>query len=85
MDNFKEALEYCELGDLGFAGDAFTWRNNSHTAWKYIKERLDHVVATQDWCIRFPAYRVVNGDPRHSDHRPIIIDTAGAAAVRRDA
>ena len=24
MDRFKEALEVCELNDLGFSGDAFT-------------------------------------------------------------
>ena len=29
-------------------------------------------------------YRVVNGDPRHSDHRPVIIEKAGAAAARRE-
>jgi hypothetical protein len=46
MDMFKEALEYCELGGLGFVGDAFTWRNHSHDANKYIQERLDRAVAS---------------------------------------
>lgn len=27
LDRFKEALEDCDLHDLGFAGDVFTWRN----------------------------------------------------------
>jgi hypothetical protein len=39
----------------------------------YIKERLDRAVATEEWCAYFPYYKVINGDPRHSDHRPIII------------
>ncbi|XP_073363561.1 uncharacterized protein [Aegilops tauschii subsp. strangulata] len=83
MDRFKSALESCGLGDLGFVGDTFTWRNNNHTAANYIRERLDRAVATQAWCNRFTAYRVTNGDPRHSDHRPVIIDTDGAATIRR--
>ncbi|XP_073360464.1 uncharacterized protein [Aegilops tauschii subsp. strangulata] len=30
MDKFKMALEDCELHDLGFIGDVFTWRNHNH-------------------------------------------------------
>jgi hypothetical protein len=73
MDRLKEALEDAKLHDLGFSGDPFTWRNNSKTSENYIKERLDRAVASQEWCAHFPNYRVINGDPRHSDHRPIII------------
>nr|XP_051219355.1 uncharacterized protein LOC127336565 [Lolium perenne] len=83
MDRFKETLELCELDDLRFVGDAFTWRNNNHDANKYIRERLDRAVATQSWRDRFPGYKVVNGDPRHSDHRPIIINTHGVEKARR--
>ena len=73
MDRFREALEECSLTDLGFVGDPFTWRNDSHTSENYIKERLDRAVADEAWCGRFPGFRVINGDPRHSDHRPIIV------------
>jgi hypothetical protein len=83
MDKFKMALEDCGLDDLGFVGDTFTWRNHSHTADNYIRERLDRVVATNSWRRRFPAYKVINSDPRHSDHRPIIVDTCGALCTRR--
>lgn len=30
MDVFKEALEACNLQDLGFLGDMYTWRNHNH-------------------------------------------------------
>jgi exonuclease III len=83
MDKFKEALEVCELDDLGFVGDAFTWRNNSHDASKYIRERLDRAVVTQTWRDRFPSYKVINGDPRHSDHRPVIVETHGLQGASR--
>lgn len=38
------------------------------------RERLDRAVANSAWRARFPLVRVINGDPRHSDHRPIIVE-----------
>jgi exonuclease III len=73
MGRFRSALADCGLRDLGFVGDKFTWRNHSHLASSYVKERLDRAVGNQDWCMRFPSCKVVNGNPRHSDHRPITI------------
>jgi len=75
MDRFREALEDCELADLGFEGDPFTWRNNNHNSACYIRERLDRAVANKDWMSRFPLRHIINGEPRHSDHRPVIVDT----------
>jgi hypothetical protein len=73
MNKFKEALEFCDLHDLGFTGDPFTWRNNSHEAVSYIRERLDRVVASELWCTHFPGFKVINDNPRHSDHRPVVL------------
>lgn len=81
LDRFKETLEYCGLRDLGYEGDKYTWRNHNHTAANYVKERLDRAVASEGWCRRFPRTNVINGDPRHSDHRPIIVNTDGATKV----
>lgn len=72
MDMFQEALEDCELHDLGFEGDVFTWRNSSHDSSRYLRERLDQAVADGEWMGRFPGYKVTNGEPRHFDHRPVI-------------
>ena len=73
MDNFRSALEHCELEDLGFVGDPFTWRNHSQHACSYIKERLDRAVANVGWRSHFPAYKAINGDPRRSDYRHVIV------------
>lgn len=75
MDRFKGALEDCELGDLGFSGDVFTWRNKHLNDKDYIRERLDRAVSNDAWRCRFPLVHVRNGDPYHSDHRPVIITT----------
>lgn len=45
MDRFRDALEECQLHDLGFEGDIFTWRNHNHNAEDYIRECLDRAVA----------------------------------------
>lgn len=84
MDKFRESLELCGLSDLGFVGDMFTWRNNSHTSAQYIRERLDRAVADTALCACFPDFSVRNGDPRHSDHRPVIVDTVGSQVPRRN-
>ena len=40
----------------------------------YTKERLDRAVANSLWRAKFPLVKVINGDPRHSNHRPIIVE-----------
>lgn len=75
MGRFRDALEECQLCDLSFEGDMFTWRNQSHCAEEHIRERLDRALANNSWRIHFPAVRVINGDSYHSDHRPVIITT----------
>lgn len=74
MERFRNTLADCKLEDLGYEGDMFTWRNHHHKAECYIKERLGRAVANSEWKNLFPLVRVVNGDPRHSDHRPLIVE-----------
>jgi exonuclease III len=73
MDKFRWIAEECGLRDLGFRGDKYTWRNNSWDPRKFVKERLDRALGTSTWCKRFQKYTVINGDQRHSDHRPVIM------------
>lgn len=75
MDRFRETLDFCDLQDLGFEGDMFTWRNHQSQLSGYVRERLDWAVANIAWRNKFTSFQVINGDPRHSDHRPVIIST----------
>jgi exonuclease III len=73
MDKFRDVLEECGLDNLGYTGDIFTWRNHRHKAEGYIRDRLDRTVANMEWRDLFPGYEVINGEQRHSDHRPVIL------------
>ena len=55
IQQFRDALAFCDLKDLGFEGDVFTWRNNNYHVEGYIRERLDRAVATPEWHARFPS------------------------------
>jgi hypothetical protein len=82
MDRFREALEFYEL-HLGFEGNIFTWRNHNHCTNDYIRERLDRARANDLWRMKFTGVQVVSGDPRHSDHRPVIITIEGQPQMGR--
>ncbi|XP_073357962.1 uncharacterized protein [Aegilops tauschii subsp. strangulata] len=82
LDRFREALETCDLGDIGYEGDKFTWRNHSKEMTTYICERLDRATANIQWCEAFLEFSVVNGKLRHSNHRPIIVNTEGEGGGR---
>jgi hypothetical protein len=75
MDQFRAAIDTCGLSDLGYEGDKFTSRNHSKVATNYICERLDRALGNLEWVQKFPNFKVRNVAPRHSDHRPVIIDT----------
>lgn len=73
MDRFKQTLEDCELVDLGFSGDVFTWKNNNQMVDRFIRERLDRAVANEEWILHFQNTRVRNGNYYHSDHRAVVV------------
>jgi hypothetical protein len=69
MQAFRDALLDCELEDLGYMGEQFTWKRGR------IRERLDRVVATSTWCTMHPGAAVQHLGYIKSDHRPICLDT----------
>jgi hypothetical protein len=72
MTGFREALEACRLGDLGFSGSPFTWSNRRSDG-TFTKERLDRAVANQEWCSLFPSSAVDILAARTSDHCPVLV------------
>jgi hypothetical protein len=43
MNDFQEALSDCNLVDIGFIGDPFTWKRGR------VRERLDRAVVSPSW------------------------------------
>jgi hypothetical protein len=72
MAAFREAIEDCELSDLGFTGPRFTW-NNRHTDNSFIQERLDRALGSWEWCLLFPGAAVAVLEAICSDHNPILV------------
>ncbi|XP_042992544.1 uncharacterized protein LOC122318863 [Carya illinoinensis] len=71
MQAFRSVLDDCNLIDLGFEGQKYTWCNRRYE-YGVVSERLDRFVATPSWKACFPLSRVVHGVAASSDHLPII-------------
>jgi hypothetical protein len=67
MEAFREALEDCQLNDLGFIGSKFTWYNNREDEY-FTKAWLDRAVANPDWCEKFGETDVFVLATRSSNH-----------------
>ena len=72
MQGFRDALDYCALKGLGYTGFPYTWCNRrpgDQNTWIH----LDRGVATVDWVLQFPAFRIHHLDAFHSDHKPLLL------------
>lgn len=59
---------------MGFVGSQFTWQKHfvDYTVW----ERLDRIVATNDWFNLFPNTKIHHLDMTSSNHKPLLIWSA---------
>ncbi|XP_048497933.1 uncharacterized protein LOC125496499 [Beta vulgaris subsp. vulgaris] len=74
MDAFREGMHDCGVKDLGYKGSRFTWqRGNSPST--LIRERLDCMLADDDWCDLFLSWEVVHLPRYSSDHAPLLLKT----------
>jgi len=81
MAGFRDALEVCDLSDLGYVDPRFTWCNHRRGD-SFSMERLDRVVANLGWCSRFPAAEVFVLPACTSDHHPLLISLNEFLGVR---
>ena len=54
MQSFRDALDFCQLKDLGFSGFPFTWCNRRPGVHN-VRIRLDRGVAIVNWMLQFPS------------------------------
>lgn len=64
---FQNTIERCDLIDLGFNGDLFTWARGS------TKKRLDHAFGNLDWRLRFENSTITHLPKFKSDHTPLLM------------
>jgi hypothetical protein len=67
MQAFRDAIADCNLTDLGYVGDEFTWHRGA------IRERLDRALSNDSWNIKFPNAVLENLPYCKSDHRPLLL------------
>ena len=72
IEAFWEALDLCQLEDLGFKGYPFTW-NNKRPGEANTKIKLDRAVATKGWREKFQLSSVAHLSSHALDHLPIIL------------
>ena len=75
MMAFRDVLDECGFMDLGFVGDKFTWKGKR--AGGLVLERLDRVVASNDWFSLNPGTKVRHLNTHSSDHKAIVIKMEG--------
>ncbi|XP_026458518.1 uncharacterized protein LOC113359035 [Papaver somniferum] len=73
-EEFITMIRERDILDLGYAGPAFTWSNNS-TLNNPTFERLDRAVCNSEWRILFSDAAVLHLPRIESDHSPIILNT----------
>jgi hypothetical protein len=56
LQAFHDVLSECELNDMGFTGDIYTWQRGQ------IRERLDRAVANIQWSNLYPQATLINSD-----------------------
>jgi hypothetical protein len=67
MRNFREAIEDCDLQDLGYTGVPYTWDNKQPGA-ANVKARIDRALANEALLLLYPVFRVQHLSAVESDH-----------------
>ncbi|KAA3460273.1 reverse transcriptase [Gossypium australe] len=74
MEEFRKVLAECDLLDLGYTGQKYTWEMGNFEDTN-IRRRLNRGVANNEWLNLFNDYLVQHLPHSLSDHCPILIQT----------
>jgi hypothetical protein len=79
--SFKNTINHCDLQDLGYKGNIFTWTNRQQGE-QLIESRLDRFLATTNWITMFPNYNNNHLLRYQSDHCPILLEFSNLLPCR---
>ncbi|CAM8948837.1 unnamed protein product [Rhodiola kirilowii] len=82
MRRFRQAVDDCELSDLGFQGAKFTFTNR-RTGEEEMRARLDRALANKEWKLNYPGAIVQHLTTFSSDHLPLVVDAEGDMRRRK--
>lgn len=71
-EELEEVLTDCELMEVAFKGQSYTWSNGRHGV-ANVRERIDKANIYCEFNILFPSIVVIHEAVRGSDHCPLII------------
>jgi hypothetical protein len=69
---FREAVDVCELSDLGYFGLDWTFERKIKQG-EFCRVRLDRALASPEWSLMFPFATVRHLTAIKSDHSPILL------------
>ncbi|KAF9603853.1 hypothetical protein IFM89_038036 [Coptis chinensis] len=67
-----QAMNNCELFDIGYKGPVFTWCNGQK-GWNRTHERIDRALANVEWRLCFPNDCLYHKHSTESDHKMLVI------------
>ncbi|XP_071905925.1 uncharacterized protein [Coffea arabica] len=82
FESFNGFINRTALIDLGFVGVPWTWCNNWNKEGE-IKERIDRVLGTRQWCGNFGKARVTHVETEASDHCALVLDLTPVETPRK--
>lgn len=65
---FQATLDRCNLFDLGYNGDLFTWARGN------TRKHLDRAICNLDWHLRFEHSEITHLPKLKSDHSPLLLN-----------
>ena len=82
IQDFRDAVAHCELHDLGFEGNQFTWRNKRSSD-DFVTGRLDRMLGTSSWISDFKGAVVSHLAVQNSDHCPLLLTIPTPQAITK--
>jgi hypothetical protein len=82
LQDFREAVVFCDLHDLGYQGNMYTGWNNKEDL-DFVTARLDRMLASATWISAFDGSVVSHLPVQNSDHCPLLLSIPEVVSVSK--